>query len=194
MTAFRRSLRCLGAVALLSLPVLAAGEAQVTVLDGTPGNTLIRCELGGFSTEPVDIGGTAYLGLSVDREGVIREVGAPELPRVCRSIIIPDDAAMTVRVHDVNYRDIPGVLIAPSRGAIPRDQDPASVPYGFRVLNLAAPIHSRPVLRHCSKGVGFPTAVRMITWLSLVNTRSILRISPLRGRWAVSSVSWPFTP
>ena len=131
MTAFRRSLRCLGAIALLSLPGLAAGEAQVTVLDGTPGDTLVRCELGGFSAEPVDIAGTPHLKLSVDDEGVIREIGAPELPRVCRSIIIPDDAAMTVRVHDVKYHDIPGVLIAPSRGAILRTQDPASVPYSF---------------------------------------------------------------
>jgi hypothetical protein len=57
--------------------------------------------------------------------------GAPELPNVCRSIIIPDDAEMTVRVVSADYYDVKDVAIAPSKGVLPRTVDPDSVPYTF---------------------------------------------------------------
>jgi hypothetical protein len=58
------------------------------------------------------------------------ELGAPSLPRVCRSVIVPDNTKMAVRVLDAQYREVPAA-IAPSKGSLPRTVDPAGVPYRF---------------------------------------------------------------
>jgi len=136
MSAFRRPLlpRLL---APLSIAVLLGGIArasdavEITVLDPTPGATVVRCELREFDSEPVLIGNETWVRLSIPGEGEIQLAGAPGLPRVCRSVVIPDDADVAVRVVGARHHDLPGVKVAPSRGPIPRTQDKAGVPYRF---------------------------------------------------------------
>jgi gingipain R len=124
----------------LSIPLLAwilgpvasaAVGAQVTVLDPRPGATLVRVSLEGYDSRHVDIGGASWLELSLPGEGYTEQVGAPRLPRVSRSLVVPDDQDVAVRVVSSRFHEVAGVLVAPARGPIPRTQDPASVPYSF---------------------------------------------------------------
>ena len=48
-----------------------------------------------------------------------------------RSLIIPDDALMAVRVVVSEYRDVPNLKITPSKGHLLRSVDPATVPFSF---------------------------------------------------------------
>jgi len=136
MSAFRRPL-LLRLVAILPIALflggigLASDGVEITVLDPTPGATVVRCELGDLDFAPVRIGNETWVQLSIPGEGEIKLVGAPELPHVCRSVVIPDAAAVSVRVVGERHHDVPGVKVAPSRGPIPRTQDPARVPYRF---------------------------------------------------------------
>ena len=104
---------------------------RVDVLDPAVGQTLLNFHTGNFATSLVDIGGHAYTQYRLAGEGVLKDVGAPALPRVSRSVVIPDDAAVAVRVVSSRYYDIPDVDIAPSKGFLSRTVNPAEVPFVF---------------------------------------------------------------
>jgi len=111
---------------LLMLPLLApAWVAGVAVVDvaGTADQLVLRCAVDGYGVEPVTTGGQVFQRLRVAGEAVTLEAGTPQLPKVCRSVIIPDDARMTVRVLDAQYTEVP-MRIAPSPGPA---VDPAAV-------------------------------------------------------------------
>jgi len=88
-------------------------------------------EIAGFDLQPVDIDGRLWQRVDLDREARRLDPGAPELPHLCRSIVIPDRAQMAVRVTESRYRDYPDVDIAPSKGNLDRGQDPSAVPFVF---------------------------------------------------------------
>jgi gingipain R len=120
---------CLAAVTAAQAGSSGAVDARVT-RDG-PDGIEIRYAIAAYSSRTVVIGGDEYAVIALPGESAILERGAPSLPRVCRSVIIPDDAEMAVRVVSAEYRDIPGVLLAPSKGNMYRTTDPSRVPYLF---------------------------------------------------------------
>lgn len=61
----------------------------------------------------------------------IREKGAPDLPKLVRSIIIPDIDQMEVEVTASKFIEIGGIVIAPSKGHFSRNQDPDSIPFVY---------------------------------------------------------------
>ncbi len=95
------------------------------------GTTWLTYELKGFTREEVDVDGTVQSKVVLGSEANILEKGNPDLPVICRSIIIPDDARMAARVVSAEYRDYENVLIAPSKGDILRTVDPSDVPFEF---------------------------------------------------------------
>ncbi|MBI4880036.1 MAG: hypothetical protein HY812_10330 [Planctomycetes bacterium] len=121
---------------LLAVTLLASGAAAndavtVEVLNSSVQHTVIKYTLNDFTTQPVTIAGQRWDSVTLDGEGYLTEVGSPQLPHVCRSVEIPDTAAMRVNVIGSRYHDIQNVLVAPSKGPIPRCIDPARVPFTF---------------------------------------------------------------
>jgi len=109
-----------------------AGEAvSVKVLEVSGERTVLECRVGGFETETVMIGGRAYAAIYLADEPQIHERGRPALPQVCRSVIVPDDREMSVRVLEQEFEDLEGIRVAPSKGHLTRDVRPADVPYVF---------------------------------------------------------------
>jgi hypothetical protein len=80
---------------------------------------------------PVTINGHAYTVPSLSGEANLLIAGEPDLPTICRSVIIPDTTRMQASIQDASYTDYYGVLIAPSKGNLKRTVDPATVPYTF---------------------------------------------------------------
>ena len=93
--------------------------------------TEINFDINGFCIEKVLIDNEEYFQILIGDESNIMEKGSPDLPNICRSIIIPDNAKMSVEIIDIEYQDYEDVLIAPSKGILPRTIDPADVPYMF---------------------------------------------------------------
>lgn len=113
---------------LLSTPVLGGEGVRVEVLSDSGDRIVLAYSFGGHEAEPVDIGGQEYLLISLPGEPVSLEKGSPALPHVNRSLIVPGDAAMAVKVLSASYEEVPA-RVAPSKGNLYRDIDPASVPY-----------------------------------------------------------------
>ncbi|HUW04778.1 MAG TPA: C25 family cysteine peptidase [Williamwhitmania sp.] len=65
----------------------------------------------------------------IDGAANILTKGMPALPKLTKSIIVPTNAHVELVITDSTYKDIPNVMVAPSKGNISRDQDPAKVPF-----------------------------------------------------------------
>jgi len=112
-------------------PLGPRDQIEVAVSRLAGGGVRLEYTLHGFEMTPVAIGGRTHQLVTLGREARSLEQGAPDLPRIARSVIIPDDAEMEARLVSIEYRDFPGVDVVPSKGNLTRDIDPATVPYTF---------------------------------------------------------------
>lgn len=103
----------------------------VEVEQSTIERTVLTYQIGAFDAEPVQINGETYHHISANGESQLLTAGAPDLPHVCRAIIIPDDAAMKVNVLASDYVEFTDFLVAPSKGNLLRTVNPEDVPYEF---------------------------------------------------------------
>ncbi|UCF34333.1 MAG: hypothetical protein JSV78_03330, partial [Phycisphaerales bacterium] len=109
----------------------AGGSVGINLLSGAPDHIVVEYEPGAYTQETVLIDGEKYLEFAFAKESKLMDKGAPGLPRICRSFIIPDDAKMEVNVLDASFYEIHNVLVAPSKGIIYRNTNPQDVPYEF---------------------------------------------------------------
>lgn len=109
-------------------------DLAVRLLQSGEQGTTLEIEIGSFERTPVVIDGETYYSIMLGGESNLMRAGLPDLPNICRSLVIPDDAKMEVSVLSSEYEDLPGVPVAPSKGHILRTIDPSSVPYDFNPL------------------------------------------------------------
>jgi hypothetical protein len=124
----------LAVLAVASSIALAESDNQavaVNVLDNTTNRTVIQYKFGDFVQGQAYIDGQIFTEVHLGKESLKSEKGMPAVPNVSRSIIIPDDADMSVRVLNSSYYEIKNIDIAPSKGTILRTVNPADVPYTF---------------------------------------------------------------
>ncbi len=93
--------------------------------------TRLHYTIDAFTMTPVEINDKQYVLLALDSEAISLVAGAPALPSIARSIIIPNQATMTIRVIGTSYEEYENILIAPSKGNLLRTVNPADIPYEF---------------------------------------------------------------
>ncbi|MBU2649970.1 MAG: T9SS type A sorting domain-containing protein [Bacteroidetes bacterium] len=93
--------------------------------------TVIKLSVNQFTLDPVEtIYGKEWKVLIQDATPIL-EKGAPDLPKMTTSILIPDRAKMEVKVLEGTYKEYTGHTIAPSKGNLYRDTDPSTVPFTY---------------------------------------------------------------
>ncbi len=121
-------------VALVSLnsEVVRVGttDNDVKLIESNSNQTILEMELGYFNKNHVIINGQEFNTLDLAKEGKTYETGAPEVPTMTRSIIIDNSSKPEMRIIESEYTEIE-LAVAPSKGVITRDIDPATVPYTF---------------------------------------------------------------
>ncbi|MBL7138563.1 MAG: PKD domain-containing protein [Bacteroidales bacterium] len=111
--------------------------AKSTLVKSTIDQSTVTFTLGGFYLNQVETPrGIAFIP-SVEEGSPILDAGAPDLPKLTSTLIIPDLAGMSVRVTGSSYTDFPDMEIAPSKGNLLRTVDPATVPYTYGAAYLA---------------------------------------------------------
>ena len=104
----------------------------VEVLKSDNLSTILHYGVNRYKTGRVSIAGKDYTQFKLMRkESMIEEAGYPRLPRINRSIIVPDAGLVNYNLISSEYIEIDGVDIAPSKGNFARTIDPASVPFTF---------------------------------------------------------------
>jgi len=88
-------------------------------------------EINDYSQGFVMIDGVQYSIFSIGDESNLLQTGKPDIPNICRSVIIPDTANMKVNIIKSTYTDYNNVLIAPSKGNLLRSVNPNDISYEF---------------------------------------------------------------
>ncbi|MBN1694681.1 hypothetical protein JW879_04665 [candidate division WOR-3 bacterium] len=115
----------------ISLQSNATKNIQVDVSGNGLENTRIEFTIPGFYLDTVTINGNSYSMVNMPGVNSYLKEGYPDLPRVAKSVIIPDDREMKLRIvrEDVERVKFPPVV--PSKGNLLRNVSPSSVPYTF---------------------------------------------------------------
>lgn len=74
--------------------------------------------------------GEAFI-ISVPKSVSTAQAGEPNVPMTGIPVMIGDQARMSARIVDAQYRDFENIEVAPSKGDFPRTIDPATVPYTY---------------------------------------------------------------
>jgi hypothetical protein len=99
--------------------------------------TRLVCEVAGFESRDQRIGLEDWQRIRVPGAAITLEAGAPELPVLAASVIIPDRGARRLRVIAAEHVDLP-LRPVPSKGNLTRDVDPADLPWTFGPAYRAA--------------------------------------------------------
>lgn len=109
-------------------------SAEITLINSNIHSTSIQFTLGGFWKNEVETEKGLAWKISPEDGASMLELGTPDLPVFTTALLIPDQAEMKIEVISSDYIEIPDVLIAPSKGNLSRQIDPATVPYEFGKL------------------------------------------------------------
>jgi len=112
-------------------PLPAAADAIVDVVEDSGDRIVLEISVHDLHLSPVEIDGDVYFEVSLDGESPLKRAGAPELPTVARSVIVPSDGRLAVQVLDHDSYEIPDIDVVPSKGILYRTVDPADVPHEF---------------------------------------------------------------
>ncbi len=118
------------ALLLAAAPVLASDAVQVRVVSDEGRRIVLEFALLDYRLDPVSIDGQTFVVPAIPGEAVSLEEGAPALPHVARSVIIPGGAEWKATVLASSSSEI-RAAVAPSKGNLSRRIDPATVPYRF---------------------------------------------------------------
>jgi hypothetical protein len=105
--------------------------AKVTLIDGTQQSSSLQISVNGYQSTLVQTPNGAAQIISLEETTPMLIAGAPDLPKVTTSLIIPDNANMQVQITASDFVDFPNIDIAPSKGNFTRDIDPSGVPYTY---------------------------------------------------------------
>ena len=106
-------------------------QTSLNIQPGSLEHSVIEFNIDGFHLIPVITPeGEMHLARLEDGASLL-EAGSPNIHKFARSIIIPDDKKMAIRIVSSNYVEYEHILIAPSKGNLSRLIDPADVDYEF---------------------------------------------------------------
>ena len=121
----RLSLLIFGMISIL----FSSNSVNVTVVEQNKEYVLIEYAINDFTITPIYYDNELYHKVELDDEPQLLIEGAPELPHINRSLIIPDLTSASVEVVNLNYDSYSDLNILPSKGNILRNVDINSVPH-----------------------------------------------------------------
>lgn len=78
--------------------------------------------------------GILYENFNALAKAKMMQSGAPELPVISESLIIPDNGAVSIEVTFDGYQDFQNINILPSKGSLKRNVNPEDVPFVFGTI------------------------------------------------------------
>jgi len=117
--------------------ILAIGFSSIfaqntpVLMSDTENETVISFSVNDFTYHSVQTPNGEEFIIETNNGSSLLIAGAPDLQKLTASIIIPDVGSSEIEVITSDYYDIQNVSIAPSKGNLTRDIDPASVAYTY---------------------------------------------------------------
>src|SRR6056297_426401 len=106
-------------------------ESEVKLLNSNESHITLKVEFNAYALSKLSTSkGTANLLQIPDCERT-KVKGAPDLPKITQSVVIPDHTDMKVNLSKSKYVELDGIDIVPSKGVLSREIDPSTVPYEY---------------------------------------------------------------
>ncbi|MEZ5083530.1 MAG: C25 family peptidase propeptide domain-containing protein [Bacteroidales bacterium] len=115
----------------VSINSSAPTKAKISLISSDVSSSVIQTEINGFYLHEVETPQGNAVTIHLDESTPILQTACPDIPKLATSVIIPDLAAMEIKVVSKSYTDFENYHIAPSKGNFTRDIDPASIPYSY---------------------------------------------------------------
>jgi len=136
-----------------SIPTLTDLDVQLSSLE----QSVIEFNIDGFHLIPVQTSeGKMYLARLEDGASLL-EAGSPDMHKYARSILIPDDKQMAIKVLSSEFIDYENILIAPSKGNLSRLIYPSDVEY-----------ESTVGLRHHQSALQLPVTMEILIIITAI--------------------------
>jgi len=118
-------------VIILSIQSTATAQLQddIQLLSEENGTTLIAFRPKEFALKEIQPGGAKIVSIKNGTPLLI--VGAPDLPKLTTSVIIPDEGEIDVNFKSLSFYEIENIEIAPSKGNLKRTVNPSDIPYTY---------------------------------------------------------------
>jgi hypothetical protein len=116
---------------LISSSMDVGTEPLIITVNQYENDIEINYNINEFIEVPVMIDGVQYSIILIGEESNLLIAGKPDIPNICRSVAIHDNAKMKIEVISTTYEEYENVLIAPSKGNLLRSVNPDDVPFEF---------------------------------------------------------------
>ena len=106
-------------------------KAKISLVSSNIETSTVRFSLGGFGLRQVQTPLGKAFTIELDGTTPMLSKGNPDLPKLAASLIIPNQDQMQLEIISASYKDFDNIAIAPSKGNLTRDIDPASVAFSY---------------------------------------------------------------
>lgn len=113
----------------LLITTISAQNVQFHLLSSNSYEVVIRVDFPSYQSINVDVNGENMHRLSMDGAYPMLKNHAPELLQTSTSLIIPEGSQPSAEVLDANYTLIQNFEVAPSKGRLLRNVNPATIAY-----------------------------------------------------------------
>jgi hypothetical protein len=121
----------LSCISLTAVIGQVANDTRVTVLSQTPTETVVSLSLTGVEQHPVSTPQGEAVVVTFPEGTPLLRAGQPDLSKFATALMIPATGSMTVEIQHTEYQEYTQVVVAPSKGDLKRNVDPATVPYKY---------------------------------------------------------------
>ena len=108
-----------------------ANRNSFTVLESNSTKIVLKAEVTGFKLLPVETPQGVQFKAVIDNGTSILEKGAPDLQKLCGSVIVPDHKMMKITSTILSSSTVSNIEIAPSKGNLLRTVDPSTIPFTY---------------------------------------------------------------
>lgn len=109
--------------------IIAGSPTNVQMVSNNPTSITIQFKPGQYSSTAVSTEAGQATILNIEKGTPLLQKGAPDLPKLTSSFIIPDHGMMQATVTSSSFYDVENVNIAPSKGNLYRNINPQDIPY-----------------------------------------------------------------
>lgn len=172
---------------------------EVRVIEEDNNGLLLNVEVGSYVKNDVSINGKTYYSITNDEGNLIYEKGYPDLPKITKSIAIPNNRGVKVSVVSFKLQDYK-MEVAPSKGILDRTVNPNNVPYEFAKVYSADEFYPKsyyslgePYLLHNQRGITidfYPFVYNPITHTLRVVSSMVIKVE-FEGQDTRNSTSKP---
>ena len=106
-------------------------QLTIEILEASRYHNELKFYLDGFYIESIDIENESHILVTHEDAPAFLNEGFPELPRVNRSLVIPNAGSVEATVTSIEFEEYHLGPVAPSKGNLLRTQNPNDVPYIF---------------------------------------------------------------